>query len=67
MMLGRENCIPAEVMFGHRTLEANRTYGNFVWKLKEWMQHVHNVAQKHLNNSAKGQKELYDAKINANL
>ena len=65
VMFGRENCIPIEVMFGDHTHEANRIYGDFVWKL-EWVQHAHNVAQKHLNNSANRQKELYDAKINAN-
>ena len=37
-----------------------------MWKLKEQMQHVHNVAWKHLNNSGKRQRELYDAKHNAN-
>ena len=52
-------------MFGHSTHEANRTYGDFVWKLKEWIQHAHDVAWKHLNNLVKRQKELDSAKINA--
>ena len=30
MMLGRENHIPAEVMFGQHTHEANTTYGDSV-------------------------------------
>ena len=39
MMLGRENCIPEEVMFGQHTHMANAIYRDFVWKLKEQMQH----------------------------
>ena len=50
MMLGRENCIPVEVMFGQHTHKTNTTYGDFLWKLKEQMQHAHNVAQKNVNN-----------------
>ena len=37
-----------------------------VWKLKEQMQHAHNVAQKNMNNSAKRQKALYNARIYVN-
>ena len=36
-----------------------------MWKLKDWMQHAHDVAQKNMNNSAKRQKALYDAIIHA--
>ena len=54
------------MMFGQHTHEANATYGDIVWKLKEWMQHAPHVAQKNMNNSAKRQKALYDAKIHAN-
>ena len=66
MMLGREIHIPAEVMFGQHTHEANTIYGDFVWKLKEQVQHAHDVTKKNMNNSAKRQKALYDARIHAN-
>ena len=66
MRLGRENHIPAEVVFGQHTHKANATYGDFMWKLKEQMQDAHDVAQKNMNNAAKRQKELYDARIHAN-
>ena len=38
-------------MFGQHTHKTNTTYGDFVWKLKEQMQHAHDVAQKNMNNS----------------
>ena len=66
MMVGIDNCIPAEVMFGQHIHEANAAYGDFVWKLEEQMQHAHDVTQKNMNNSAKRQKALYDARIHAN-
>ena len=65
-MLGGENCIPAEVMLSRYTHKANVTCGDFVWKLIEQMQHAHDVAQKNINNSAKRQKALYNARIHAN-
>ena len=34
--------------------------------LHEWMQHAHDVARIHLHDSAKRQKQTYDAKVKAN-
>ena len=56
MMLGKENHIPSEVVFGQHTHEANTTHKDFVWKLKEWMQLTPDMAQKNMINSAKRQK-----------
>ena len=53
MMLGRETRMPTEVMCGQHTHGANKTYGEYVHKLKERLQHVHEVARNHLHDSAK--------------
>ena len=60
MMLGREVRSPMELHFGSTPHVAYSTYGQFVAKLKETLQHVHEVAQ-HLHKSVQRQKVLYDA------
>ena len=67
MMLGRETRMLAEVMFGQHSHESNEIYGEYVHKLKERMQHAHDVARTHLHDSAKRQKQIYDVKVKANL
>ena len=66
MMLGRETRMPVEVMCGWHTQEASETYGDYVYKLKERLQHAHNVARNHLHDSAKRQKQIYSARVKAN-
>ena len=44
MMLGREVWSPTELHFGSTLHKAYSTYGQFVTKLKETLQHVHMVA-----------------------
>ena len=66
MILGRETQMLAEVMFGHHSHKSNETYGEYVCKLKERIQHAHDVARTHLHDSAKRQKQIYDAKVKAN-
>ena len=67
MVLGRETRIPAEMMFGQQSHESNETYGEYVHKLKERMQHAHDLARTHLHDSAKRQKHIYDeTKVKAN-
>ena len=66
MMLGRETRMPAEVMCGQHTHGANETYGEYVHKLKERLQHTHDVARNHLHDLAKRQKQIYDARVKAN-
>lgn len=65
LMLGREVRLPAEVMFGSQTtkLEEITTYGEYVEKLKERMQHAHELARKHLSAVGRRQKQSYDAKL----
>ena len=63
MMLGREVQSPMELHFGSTPHEAYSTYGQFVTKLKETLQHVHEVAWQHLQKSTQRQKVLCDAKI----
>ena len=66
MMLGRKTRVPAEVIHGQHTQEANKTYGEYVHKLKERLQHAHDVARNHLHDLAKRQKQIYDARVKAN-
>ena len=58
MMLGKETRMPAEVMCGQHTQGASGTYGEHVQKLKERLQHAHDVARSHLHDS--GQKAETD-------
>ena len=53
-------------MCGHHTQEASETYGDYVHKLKERLQHAHDVAWNHLHDSAKRQKQIYDTRVKAN-
>ena len=66
MMLVRETRVLAEVMCGQHIQEANETYGEYVHKLKERLQHAHDVARNHLHDSAKRQKQIYNARVKAN-
>ena len=66
MMLGRETRMLAEVMCGQHTHVANETYGEYVHRLKERLQHAHDVARNYLHDLAKRQKQIYDAKVKAN-
>ena len=66
MMLGRETRMLAEVMCGQHTQGANETYGEYVHKLKERLQHADDVARNHLHDSAKRQKQIYNARVKAN-
>ena len=66
MMLGRETRILVEVMCGQHTQEASKTYADYVYKLKERLQHAHDVARNHLHDLAKIQKQIYNARVKAN-
>ena len=64
LMMGREVRLPAELMFGK--VKPNSTevasYGEWVTKLRDRMQHAHDVARKYLEAATKRQKDYYDAK-----
>ena len=65
LMLGREVCIPSELVYGGQC-NNNReihSYEEYVQQLKAKMQHAHVIARKHLSTSAKRQKEIYDTKL----
>ena len=66
MMLGKEARMPAEVMCGQHTQKASGTYGQYVQKLTERLQHAHDVARSHLHDLAKRQKQMYNATVKAN-
>ena len=66
MMLGREIDTPLAVMFGTHHHESHPTYGEYVAKLKDRMQHAHDIAREHLGTAMRHYKELYDQKISEN-
>ena len=66
MMLGREIDTPLSVMFRAHHHESHPTYGEYVAKLKDRMQHAHDIAREHLGTAMKRSKELYDQKISEN-
>ena len=66
MMLGRETRMLAEVTCSQHTHGANETYGEYVHNLKERLHHAHDVARNHLHDSAKRQKQIYNARVKAN-
>ena len=63
LMLGREVRKPVDIMLGTHTHESHASYGDYVWKLKERLQHAHDVARNHLQTAQKRQKLLYDTKV----
>ena len=66
MMLGCEIDTPLTVMFGTHHDESYSSVGAYVAKLKERMQHAHDVAREHLGAVMRRNKELYDQRISTN-
>ena len=69
LMLGREVRLPAEVIVGSSTChpgEEVALYGHYVNQLRDRLQSAHDVARKHLRESALRQKDAYDAKLSVN-
>ena len=65
LMQGREVRLPAELTFGRgitRPEDEVVTYGQYVAKLREKMQHAHDLAREHLGKAAQRQKEVYDSR-----
>ena len=64
LMLGREVCLPAEIIFGSSTPLGNEisNYGDYVNHLRTKMQKTYEVARAHLKSAARRQKQNYDAK-----
>jgi transposase InsO family protein len=64
LMLGREVRLPAQLMYSAPTNGSEFiSYSDYVEKLKERMEHAHELARKNLGKSVKRQKEHYDAKL----
>ena len=53
-------------MCGQHPHGSNETYREYVHRLKERLQHAHDVARIHLHDSAKRQKQIYNVKVKAN-
>ena len=64
LMLGREIRLRTEVVFGSGSPEDNITsYGDYVDKLRGYMQHAHDIARKNLEATAIHQQKWYDGRI----
>ena len=65
LMLGREVRLPAELMYGSQNLSSDNitSYGQYVDKLRDSIQHAHSIARKHLAANAKRQAEIYDSHL----
>lgn len=65
LCFGREIRMPADLLFGHAKTTRGTTpsYAGHVLGLREKMLAAHEVARKHLKQSAKRSKEIYDSKL----
>ena len=67
LMLGREVRHPLEMIIGDSTQEGNLiNSGKYAAELKERLQKAHSIAQKHLQASARRQKDNYNHKLQQN-
>ena len=69
LTMGREVRLPAELAFGTAKTRDGfpiTSYGEFVDRLRQRMQHAHDIARRHLSSAAKRSKDLYDTKIALN-
>ena len=68
LMTGREARLPAELAFHSQTRqgESVTSYGEYVEKLKDKIQHAHEIARKHLQVASRRNKGLYDVKVAVN-
>ncbi|KAK3085543.1 hypothetical protein FSP39_005031 [Pinctada imbricata] len=64
LMLGREVCLPVDIIFGQpKSYEGNIiTKGSYLQELREKMNKAHAIARKHLQQSANYHKCRYDQK-----
>ena len=64
--MGHEVRLPAELASGTAKTRDGfpiTSYGEFVDRLRQRMQHAHDIARRHLSSAAKRSKDLYDTKI----
>jgi hypothetical protein len=68
LMLGREVRMPYEVIVGNSAGKYERvtTYGDYVSQLRQQLNNAHEVARKHLQQTALRQEERYDSKCLVN-
>lgn len=66
LSLGREVCLPADVVYGHvqnTDMTDVPPFCDYVEILKNRMLHAHELARKYLHLSTKRSKEIYDTKV----
>ena len=63
--LGREVRLPADIVYGHTSVteEEVPAYCDYVEELRYRLLRAHDVARKHLKQSAKRSKEVYDTRV----
>jgi hypothetical protein len=68
LTMGREIRLPAELVYGSMTTKGKEvtSYGDYIDNLREKMQHAHEIARKHIGESADRSKDIYDAKLMVN-
>ncbi len=63
LILGREVQCPTDLIFGVHEHELCQNYGEYVSKLKERLQHAHDIVRAHLQTAQQRQKDQYDLKL----
>lgn len=68
LTMGREIRLPAELVYGSTTVRGDKitSYGEYVDELRDKMRHAHEIARKHIGESASRTKEIYDTKLMVN-
>ena len=68
LMFGRENRMPAHLMFAcSDTDHSFQSYGDYVTSLRDKIVHAHELARDHLGKMARRQKDAYDGKCVLNV
>lgn len=62
LMFGRENRLPAEILYGVPKQEDSTKYCEFVEEIRGKLEKAHEVTRQHLQKNVSRQKEIYDAK-----
>ncbi len=58
LMLGREVRKPTDIIFGRGHTANEAPCGDYIWKLKERLQHTHDIARKHLQAAQKRKGDI---------
>ncbi|XP_053376551.1 uncharacterized protein K02A2.6-like [Mercenaria mercenaria] len=69
LTMGREERLPAELVFGSTTNKSEvpvTSYGDYVDGIRSKMNHAHDIAMKHLQKSAARSHDIYDKRMLVN-